>query len=70
MKMDKKTFTNIKLLLIIFSLSIISNHLLAQTTSGIFFQAVARDNFSNPAKDRQIFVVSSIIQTTANGTKV
>jgi hypothetical protein len=31
---------------------------------------VARDNFSNPAKDRNIYVESSIIQTTVNGTKV
>ena len=38
--------------------------------TGIFFQAVARDNYSNPAKDRTVFVESSIIQTTANGIKV
>jgi hypothetical protein len=31
---------------------------------------VARDNFSNPAKDRNIYVESSILQTTVNGTKV
>jgi hypothetical protein len=45
--------------------------LFAQTPSnGIFFQAVARDQFANPAKDRKIYVQSSIIQTTATGTKV
>ena len=44
---------------------------LAQTPSnGIFFQAVARDNFSNPAMNRKIYVQSSIVQTTATGTKV
>ena len=37
---------------------------------GIFFQAVARDNFSNPAMNRKIYVQSSIVQTTATGTKV
>ena len=49
------------------------NKALAQNTNpnyGIFFQAVARDNFSNPAKDRVVFVESSILQFTANGTKV
>ena len=49
------------------------NIALAQNTNpnyGIFFQAVARDNFSNPAKDRVVFVESSILQFTANGTKV
>jgi hypothetical protein len=45
--------------------------LFAQTPSnGIFFQAVARDQFANPAKDRKIYVQSSIIQSTATGTKV
>jgi len=51
--------------------NMITPKLFAQTTSnGIFFQAIARDNFSNPAKDRKIYVQSSIIQTTATGTKV
>ncbi len=44
--------------------------LFAQTNNGIFFQAVARDNFSNPAKDRKIYVQSSIIQNTITGIKV
>ncbi len=34
---------------------------------GIFFQAIARDNFNNPAKDRRIFVQSNIIQTSTSG---
>ena len=51
--------------------NLITPKLFAQTpTNGIFFQAVARDNFSNPAKDRKIYVQSSIIQSTATGTKV
>lgn len=68
--MDKIRFNTIKISLLFFTLSIFSNQLVAQTTNGIFFQAVARDNFSNPAKDRQIYVESSIIQSTATGTKV
>ena len=60
----------LKKLVLIFTLSIFCNQLIAQTTNGIFFQAVARDNFSNPAKDRKIYVQSSIIQTTPTGTKV
>jgi hypothetical protein len=52
-------------------LTVFANQLLAQTnTTGIFFQAVARDNFSNPAKERKIYVQSSIIQTTTNGTSL
>ncbi|MCX6288385.1 MAG: hypothetical protein NTW92_01250 [Bacteroidetes bacterium] len=50
---------------------ILNNNAIAQgSNSGIFFQAVARDNFSNPAKDRKIYIESSIIQFTATGTKV
>lgn len=46
-------------------------NLLAQTTgTGIFFQAIARDQYANPAKDRKIYVQSSIVQSTASGTKV
>ena len=40
------------------------------TGNGIFFQAIARDNYSNPAKDRVIYVESSIIQSSATGIKV
>lgn len=38
--------------------------------SGIFFQAIARDNNLNPAKDRKIFVQSNIIQSSVSGTKI
>jgi hypothetical protein len=68
--MNPQKFNTIKAILIAFVLTITASQLFAQTTNGIFFQAVARDNFSNPAKDRQIYVESSIIQTTSTGTKV
>ena len=49
-------------------LIVCANELSAQSVNnGIFFQAVARDNFSNPAKERKIYVQSSVIQTTTNG---
>ncbi len=45
--------------------------LIAQTpTAGIIFQAVARDQYANPAKDRKLFVQSSILQGTATGNVV
>ncbi len=51
--------------------TMMSTPLFSQTLgSGIFFQAIARDNFANPAKDRKIYIQSSIIQTTATGTVV
>ena len=61
-----------------FLIGLLSIVLLFQTVSlsaqtpgtGIFFQAVARDNFSNPAKDRKIYVQSSIVQGTATGAVV
>jgi len=68
--MNFQKFTTFKTILIALVLTINANQLFAQTTNGIFFQAVARDNFSNPAKDRKIFVQSSILQTTPTGTKV
>ena len=68
--MNLKKLTTIKTILLALILTISVNQLFAQTTNGIFFQAVARDNFSNPAKDRKIYVQSSIIQTTPTGTKV
>jgi hypothetical protein len=58
------------ILFLLLLLSVFSNQLIAQNTNGIFFQAVARDNYANPAKDRKIYVQSSIVQTTATGTKV
>ncbi len=61
---------NFKAIITMFVLILLSCQLQAQVSGGIFFQAVARDNFSNPAKDRKIYLQSSIIQSTANGTKV
>jgi hypothetical protein len=68
MKIQK--FTKLKKILIVLLLCISASQSIAQNSNGIFFQAVARDNFSNPAKDRNIYVESSILQTTVNGTKV
>ena len=68
MKIQK--FTTIKNILIALLLCISASQSIAQNSNGIFFQAVARDNFSNPAKDRNIYVQSTIIQNTTTGTKV
>jgi uncharacterized protein (TIGR02145 family) len=68
--MRKTISTKLTTFLLLLVLSISTNQLIAQNTNGIFFQAVARDNFSNPAKDRKIYVQSSIIQSTPTGTKV
>ncbi|NQW79148.1 MAG: hypothetical protein HQ449_07505, partial [Chitinophagaceae bacterium] len=68
--MKTQKITSIKKILIVALLSICTSHSFAQSSNGIFFQAVARDNFSNPAKDRNIYVQSTIIQNTTTGTKV
>ncbi|MEY4278952.1 MAG: hypothetical protein RL377_956, partial [Bacteroidota bacterium] len=39
-------------------------------STGIFFQAIARDKMSNPAKDRKIYIQSSILQASPTGTAV
>ena len=62
--------TKLKAPVVLLVLLIITAQVMAQTNTGIFFQAVARDNFSNPAMNRKIYVQSSIIQTTATGTKL
>ena len=68
--MKHQKFKKIYQFIFAFVFIIIGSPLFAQTNNGIFFQAVARDNFSNPAKDRKIFVQSSIIQNTITGIKV
>ncbi|MCX8471469.1 MAG: hypothetical protein ORN55_06790 [Chitinophagaceae bacterium] len=68
--MRTEKLLNLKTLLFVFTLSVIANNVSAQNNVGIFFQAVARDNFSNPAKSRKIYVQSTVIQTSATGTKV
>ena len=57
-----------KKLFLFFFIFFITLHANAQT--GIFFQAIARDNTSNPAKDRKLYVQTNIIQTSPNGTIV
>ena len=42
----------------------------ANAQTGIFFQAIARDNSTNPAKDRKIYVQTNIIQSSPTGTIV
>ena len=72
-KLNLKYFISLKrpLICLLISLFFTQSILVAQTTgNGIFFQAIARDQFTNPAKDRKIYVESSIIQSTATGTKV
>lgn len=44
------------------------NHSDAQ--SGIFFQAIARDNKSNYAKERKIYLQISILQYAKTGPKI
>ena len=71
MIMKKHLKLNIGFVVAFVLLSVIQNQLFAQTTTnGIIFQAVARDQYANPAKDRKIFVQSSIIQSSASGVKV
>ena len=62
---------NTILCIIFFNTIFSSFNLFSQSTSpGIFFQAIARDNYTNPAKDRTIFVQSSILKGAALGNKV
>jgi hypothetical protein len=42
----------------------------AYSQTGIFFQAIARDNNANTAKDRKLYVQTNIIQSTTTGTIV
>jgi len=67
--MNKNQF-NLTINAIIFiALFLFSGNVFAQNTMpSIHFQAVARDNFSNPAKDRIVYVQTSIIQSSATGT--
>lgn len=59
-----------KLIIVLFFLIVGVQETFAQTTSGIFFQALARDNATNPAKNRKLYVQSTIIQNNVNGSKV
>lgn len=68
------TFVNRKRIqIVLFWLNLICCSLHAQSqvgTNGIFFQAVARDNYANPARDRKIYVQSNILQGSATGAIV
>lgn len=69
--MNKNLRNAIKALMLFVCFSFIQNETQAQTfDNGIFFQALARDSYSNPAKDRKIYVQSTIIQNSVTGTKV
>ena len=69
--MNKNILTKIFFILLGTISILTSSKLKAQNAStGFFFQAIARDNFANPAKDRKIYVQSTIIQTNVNGVKV
>jgi len=69
--MNKNISTKICIGILLIMSNAFPNKVFSQTQgAGIFFQAVARDNFSNPAKDRKIYIQSTIIQNTENGIKV
>jgi len=68
-----KEVNNLKacIIIILIGFTFSSNNLHAQLPgTGIFFQAVARDNASNAAKDRKIYVQSNIVQYSATGKSV
>ena len=68
-----KEVNNLKacIIIILIGFTFSSNNLHAQLPgTGIFFQAVARDNASNAAKDRKIYVQSNIVQYTETGKSV
>jgi hypothetical protein len=67
--MPKRFHNNIKVLICICVLTLYGNLLYGQIQgAGMFFQAIARDISSNPAKDRKIYVESNIRQFTATGS--
>ena len=64
-------FQIFKILAITFLLNMCSIKLFTQISqNGIFFQAVAKDNYDNPANRRYVFIQSSIIQSSITGPKV
>ncbi len=67
--MLKRCHNNIKVLICICVLTLYGNLLYGQIQgAGMFFQAIARDISSNPAKERKIYVESNIRQFTATGS--
>lgn len=67
--MCKSMFNIIIKLLLIFILSISTSHSFAQNSNCIFFQAVARENFSNPAVARALDVFR-IWDSTAEASNI
>ena len=64
-------FQIFKILAITFLLNMCSRKLFAQISqNGIFFQAVAKDNYDNPANRRYLYIQSTIIQSSITGPKV
>ena len=65
---NQSYFKKLFFVLGVLALAVSSKSSMAQVTGkGISFQAVARDAFSNPAKDRNIVVETSIIQSDVTG---
>ena len=69
--MNKNLSNVLKGFMLLISFSFFQKEIQAQSfDNGIFFQALARDNYANPAKDRKIYVQATIIQSSITGTKV
>ena len=60
-----------KIFALFFLLTIFSIITSAQISqNGIFFQAVAKDNYDNPANRRYLYIQSTIIQSSSSGAKI
>jgi hypothetical protein len=59
------------LFIFILFLSFVATNSFSQISqNGIFFQAVAKDNYDNPANRRYLYIQSSVIQSSSTGIKV
>jgi hypothetical protein len=59
------------LFIFILLLSFVATNSFSQISqNGIFFQAVAKDNYDNPANRRYLYIQSSVIQSSSTGMKV
>jgi hypothetical protein len=59
------------LFIFILFLSFVATNSFSQISqNGIFFQAVAKDNYDNPANRRYLYIQSSVIQSSSTGMKV
>jgi len=59
------------LFIFILLLSFVGTNSFSQISqNGIFFQAVAKDNYDNPANRRYLYIQSSVIQSSSTGIKV